>query len=64
MNTDLRKKAQTNFEKDLFKLINSAIFGKIIENLRKHRHIKLVTTEKRRKYLVSEPNYLTTKFFF
>ena len=38
-------------------------FGKIIENLRNHRNIKLVTTEKRRDYLVSEPNYHTAKLF-
>ena len=34
-----------------------------MENVRKHRDIKLVTTERRRSYLVSEPNYHTTKFF-
>ena len=34
-----------------------------MENVRKHRDIKLATTEKRRNYLVSEPNYHTTKFF-
>ena len=34
-----------------------------MENVRKHRDIKLVTTERRRNYLVSEPNYHTTKFF-
>ena len=61
--TDLRKKTKSNFEKDFFKLMNNAIFGKTMENLRKHRDIKLVTTEKRRNYLVSEPNYLTTKLF-
>ena len=38
-------------------------FGKIIENLRKHRNIKLATTEKRRNYLVSEPNYHTARLF-
>ena len=38
-------------------------FEKIIENLRNHRNIKLVTTEKRRDYLVSEPNYHTAKLF-
>ena len=37
-------------------------FGKTMENVRKHRDIKLVT-ERRRNYLVSEPNYRTTKFF-
>ena len=62
MNTDLRKKAKTDFEKDFFKLMNNAVFGKTIENvktMRKSRGIKLVTTEKRRNYLVSEPNYYT-----
>ena len=43
--------------------MNNAVFGKTIKNVRKHRDIKLVTTEKRRNYLVSEPNYHTTKFF-
>ena len=61
MNTDLRKKAKSDFEKDFFKLMNNSIFGKTMENVRKHRDIKLVTTEKRRNYLVS--NYHTTKFF-
>ena len=63
MNTDLRKKAKNDFEKDLFKLMNNAVFIKTMKNVRKHRDIKLVTTERRRNYLVSEPNYHTTKFF-
>ena len=46
-----------------FKLLNSAVFGKIMENVKNHREIKLVTTERRRNYLVSEPNYHTTTFF-
>ena len=62
MNTDLRKKAKNDFEKDFFKLINNAVSGKAKENVRKHRDIKLVTTEKRRTYLLSEPNYHTSKF--
>ena len=43
--------------------MNNAGFGKTMENIRKHRYIKLVTTERRRNYLASEPNYHTTKFF-
>ena len=59
----LRQKAKNNFEKKFFKLTNNAVFGKFMENVRKHRNIKLVTTERRRNYLVSEPNCHTTKFF-
>ena len=44
-------------------ILNNALFVKIMENVRKHRDIKLVTTERRRNYLVSEPNYHTPKFF-
>ena len=60
MNTELRKLAKNDFEKDLFKLINDSVFGKTMENIRKHRDIKLVTTDKKRSKLVSEPNYHTT----
>ena len=63
MNTELRKKAKNDFEKDLFKLTNNAVFGKPIENVRKHRDIKLVETDKRRNKLVSEPNYHAIKCF-
>ena len=59
----MRKKAKNDFEKDFFKLMNNAVFGKTMENLTKHRDIKLVTTDKRRNRLVSEPNYHTTKWF-
>ena len=62
-NTKLRQKAKNNLEKDFLKLMNNAFFGKTIENVRKHRNIKLVTTEMTRNYLVSEPNSHTTKFF-
>ena len=43
--------------------MNNAFFGRTMENVRKHRDIKFVTTETRRNYLVSEPNYHTTNFF-
>ena len=63
MNTDLRRKAKNNFEEDFLKLMNKTVFRKTMEKIRKQRDIKLVTTEKRRNYLVSEPYYHTTKFF-
>ena len=63
MNTKLRKEAKNGFEKDFFKLINNSAFGKTMENVRKHRDIKLVTTDEKRNKLASEPNYHTTKRF-
>ena len=43
--------------------MNNSVFEKTMENVRKHKDIKLVTTDKRRNQLASEPNYLTTKYF-
>ena len=64
MNTKLRKEAKKKkFEKDFFKLMNNSVFGKTMENVRKHRDIKFVTTEEKRIKLVSEPNYHRKKQF-
>ena len=52
MNTELRKNTKNEFE-----LMNNCVSGKTMENVRNHRDIKLVTSDKRRKRLVSEPNY-------
>ena len=59
MNTELRKAAKNDFEKDLFKLMNNSVLRKTMGNIRKHKDIKLVTTDKKRSKLVSEPNYHT-----
>ena len=63
MNTEFRKEAKNEFEKDFFKLMINSVFGKSMENVRNHRDIKLVTTDEKRNKLVSEPNYHTTKRF-
>ena len=63
MNIDLRKKTKNDFEKYFFKMMNNVVFGKTMENVKKHRYVKLVTTERRWNYLASEPNFHTTKFF-
>ena len=63
MNTKLRTNAKNEFEKNFFKLMNNSIFGKTVENGRNHRNIKLVTSDKRRKRLVSEPSYDLHKHF-
>ena len=62
MNTELRKVAVNDFKKDFFKLMNNSVFGKTMENIRKHRNTKLVTTDKKRNKLVSEPNYHTINY--
>ena len=63
MNTKLRKEAKSEFEKDFLKLMNNAVFGKTMENVRSYKHIKLVITDKRKNKLISEPNYHTFRYF-
>ena len=61
MNTEVRNHAKNDFEKDSFKLMNNTVFGKTMENIRNHRDIKLVTSDKRGSILVSERNYHSSK---
>ena len=63
MNTNLRTEGKNYFENDFFKSMNNSVFGKTTENIRKYRVFKLVTTDKRRDQLASEPNYHTKKYF-
>ena len=63
MNIDLRKQGKNDFEKKNLKFLINAVFGKPMENVRKHRDIKLVTTDKRRNQLASEPDYHPIKCF-
>ena len=63
MNTKYRTGAENDFEKNFFKLMNNSALGKTSENVRNHRNIKLVTSDKKRKRLVSEPNYYSHKKF-
>ena len=57
MNTNLRAEAKNEFEKDFFKLMNNSVFGKTMENIRKHVNIKLVNNEKQAKKLAAKPNF-------
>ena len=63
MNTNLRKNAKNDFDKDFFKLMNNVVDGKTMEDLRKYRIIKLVNNDEKRNKLVPESNYHTTKWF-
>ena len=63
MNTDLRKNDKNDFKKVFFKLMNNAVYGKTMENVRKHRIIKLLNNDKKANKLVPEPNNHTAKWF-
>ena len=63
MNTKSRTEAKNDFEKDFFKLMNNTVLEKTMDNVRKHRDIKLVTTDMTINQLVSEPNYHMTEWF-
>ena len=62
-NTQLRTTATNDFEKDFFKLMNNSVFGKTMENIRKHRIIKLVTTEEKYLRTVMKPNFKSGVLF-
>ena len=54
MNTELRRKSNSDFQRDFFKVMNNSVFKKTRESVRKHQGIKVVITEQRRNYLVSK----------
>ena len=62
-NTQLRMRATNDFEKDFFKLMNNSVFGKTMENIRKHRNIRLVTTEEKYLHTVMKPNFKSGVLF-
>ena len=63
MNNEYKMNAKNDFDKGFFQRMNNAVFGKTMENVRKHRDIKLVTNDTKRNKLVSESNYHTRKWF-
>ena len=62
-NTQLRTQAKNDFEKDFFKLMNNSVFGKTMENIRKHRDIRLVTNAESYLKTVMKPNFKSGVLF-
>ena len=62
-NTQLRTATTNDFERDFFKLMNNSVFGKTMENIRKHRNIKLVMTEEKYLHTVMKPNFKSGVLF-
>ena len=58
-----RTKAKTDFQKDFFKLVNTSVFGKSMENVTKNRDIRLVATDRRMSCVVLDPMDVTTKWY-
>ena len=63
LNTDLRSKANNEFEKDFFKLMNNSVFGKTMENIRNRVDIRLVNSEAKAKKLAAKPNFKHCNIF-
>ena len=63
LNTELRKKGTTDFEKDFFKLMNNSIFGKTMENVRNRINVRLVISEKACNKLAKKPNFKSANIF-
>ena len=63
MNTKLRAKAKNNFEKDFYKLMNNAVFGKTMENIRNRKDVKLVNSVEKLRKLIAMPNFVNRKIF-
>ena len=63
LNTDLRTKGTTDFEKDFFKLMNNSVFGKTMENVRNRVDVRLVTDEISFKKLANKPNFDRVNIF-
>lgn len=57
MNTEMRKKATNDFEKDYWKLMNNSLFGKTMESMRNRLNMELVSSEKRVQKLINKPTF-------